>query len=303
MMVGARAAPYFQLMRIAHKLARVLLVSGALAALAGCGHGQLQPAGPVSEAERTLLLDATVIMLAIIVPVSIATLVVAWWYRSSNPRARRQPDFVYSGRVELVIWSIPALVIIFLGGIAWISAHDLDPAKPLPSTSEPLTVQVVSLDWKWLFIYPKQGVASVNRLVVPAGVPLHLELTSATVWNVFWVPQLGSMLYSMNGMRTTLYLEASRPGVYYGESAMISGDGFSGMHFDTDAVTAEQFSSWVDSTRSTGPVLDAQSYVGLLAPSESVRPYTYSSVQPDFFSRVVLHNSSPDTVADAASMR
>jgi cytochrome o ubiquinol oxidase subunit II len=302
-MARERGALYFQLMRIARQFARALLLSGALAALAGCGHGQLQPAGPVSEAERTLLLDSTVIMLAIIVPVSIATLVVAWWYRSSNPRARRRPDFVYSGRVELVIWSIPALVIIFLGGIAWISAHDLDPARPLPTKTQPLTVQVVSLDWKWLFIYPDLGVASVNRLVVPTGVPLHLELTSATVWNVFWVPQLGSMLYSMNGMRTTLYLEASRPGVYYGESAMISGDGFSGMHFDTDAVPAQQFASWVDSTRSAGPVLDAQSYAGLLEPSESVKPYTYRSVQPDFFRRVVLRKTSPNTVADAAPMR
>jgi cytochrome o ubiquinol oxidase subunit 2 len=275
-------------MSVMGKFARLLLASGVLAALAGCGHGQLQPAGPVSEAERTLLLDATLIMLAIIVPVSIAVITVAWWYRAPNPRARRRPDFVYSGRVELVTWSIPVLVIIFLAGIAWISAHDLDPAKPLPSKTPPLTVQVVSLDWKWLFIYPDQGVASVNRLVVPAGVPLHLELTSATVWNVFWVPQLGSMLYSMNGMLTTLYLEASRPGVYYGESAMISGDGFSGMHFDTDAVPAQQFSSWVDSTRSAGPVLDAGSYRGLLEPSQSVKPYTYRSVQPDFFSRVVL---------------
>jgi cytochrome o ubiquinol oxidase subunit II len=303
MMARARGSHYFRLMRIARKFAHMLLVSGALAALAGCGHGQLQPAGPVSEAERTLLLDATVIMLAIIVPVSIATLVVAWWYRSSNPRARRRPDFVYSGRVELVIWSIPVLVIIFLAGIAWISSHDLDPAKPLPSKAQPLTVQVVSLDWKWLFIYPDLGVASVNRLVVPVGVPLHLELTSATVWNVFWVPQLGSMLYSMNGMRTTLYLEASRPGVYYGESAMISGDGFSGMHFDTDAVPAQQFASWIDSTRSAGPVLDAQSYAGLLEPSESVKPYTYRSVQQDFFRRVVLQNTSPNLGADAAPMR
>ncbi|HUA25851.1 MAG TPA: hypothetical protein VMA54_17110 [Steroidobacteraceae bacterium] len=302
-MADARAAFYFPLMRITGQFARMLLVSGALAALAGCGHGQLQPAGPVSEAERTLLLDSTVIMLAIIVPVSIATLVVAWWYRSSNPRARRRPDFVYSGRVELVIWSIPVLVIIFLAGIAWISAHDLDPARPLPSKTAAVNVQVVSLDWKWLFIYPNLGIASVNRLVVPTGVPLHLELTSATVWNVFWVPQLGSMLYTMNGMRTTLYLEASRPGVYYGESAMISGDGFSGMHFDTDAVSPEQFASWVDSTRSAGPVLDARSYAGLLEPSESVKPYTYRSVQQDFFRRVVLQNASPNLGADAAPMR
>jgi cytochrome o ubiquinol oxidase subunit II len=275
-------------LRIAGKVGPALLALSALATLAGCGHGQLQPAGPVSDAERTLLLDSTVIMLAIIVPVIIATIAFAWWYRASNRRARRDPDFVYSGRIELLVWSIPTLVIIFLGGIAWISSYDLDPAKPLPSMARALTVEVVSLDWKWLFIYPDQGVASVNRLVVPAGVPLHLLLTSATVWNVFWVPQLGSMLYCMNGMVTTLNLEASRPGVYYGESAMISGDGFASMHFDTDAVSSEQFSSWIAATRAAGPVLDTHSYRGLLEPTASVKPYTYRSVQADFFRDVVL---------------
>jgi cytochrome o ubiquinol oxidase subunit II len=274
-------------LRIAGKLGSALLAVSALAALDGCGRGQLQPAGPVSGAERTLLLDSTAIMLAIVIPVIIATIAFAWWYRASNRQARRDPDFVYSGRIELLVWSIPTLVIIFLGGIAWISSYDLDPAKPLPSKVEPLTVEVVSLDWKWLFIYPQQGVASVNRLVVPAGVPLHLLLTSATVWNVFWVPQLGSMLYCMNGMVTTLNLEASRPGVYYGESAMISGDGFASMHFDTDAVSSEQFTSWIAATRAAGPVLDAHAYLGLLEPTQSVKPYTYRLVQPDFFRRIV----------------
>jgi len=290
-----------QRMRIAGKLGPVLLALSALATLAGCGRGQLQPAGPVSEAERTLLLDATVIMLAIIIPVIIATIAFAWWYRASNRRARRDPDFVYSGRIELLVWSIPTLVIIFLGGIAWISSYDLDPAKPLPSKAQPLTVEVVSLDWKWLFIYPDQGIASVNRLVVPAGVPLHLLLTSATVWNAFWVPQLGSMLYCMNGMVTTLNLEASRPGVYYGESAMISGDGFASMHFDADAVPADRFNSWIAATRAAGPVLDMHSYRGLLEPTASVKPYTYRSVQPDFF-RTVVREALPKAAVHSGEL-
>ena len=272
----------------ARRLGRSLLLSGAVWTLAGCGGGQLSPAGPVSDAERTLFFDSLVIMLAIVIPVIIATIGFAWWYRSSNRRARRAPDFVYSGRVELVTWSIPTLVIVFLGGIAWISSHDLDPARPLQSKAQPVTVEVVSLDWKWLFIYPAQGVASVNRLVVPTGVPLHLLLTSATVWNAFWVPQLGSMIYCMHGMVTTLNLEASRPGIYYGESAMISGNGFAGMHFDTDAFSSQAFSSWVDSSRSAGPTLDARSYLGLLEPTASVTPFAYRSVQPGFFRRIVL---------------
>jgi len=264
-----------------------------LTQLAGCGRAQLQPAGPVSGAEYKILLDSVVIMLAIVVPTIIATLFVAWWYRSSNPRARRQPDFVYSGRVELIVWSIPTLVIIFLGGIAWISSHDLDPAQPLPSKTTPLDVQVVALDWKWLFIYPKLGIASVNRLVVPAGVPLHLTLTSASVWNVFWVPQLGSMLYCMNGMAGRLNLEADHPGVYRGESAMISGDGFADMHFDTDAVPQDQFDAWVTSTRGAGPALDDPAYRELLRQSVPAHPYTYRSVRPGLFADIVMQRLPP----------
>ncbi|HEY7888581.1 MAG TPA: hypothetical protein VIC29_10175 [Steroidobacteraceae bacterium] len=272
-------------------LALIALV--LLGQLAGCGRAQLQPAGPISDAERKILLDSVVIMLAIVIPTIFATLGVAWWYRASNPRARRLPDFVYSGRVELIVWSIPTLVIIFLGGIAWISSHDLDPAQPLPSKAAPLDIQVVSLDWKWLFIYPRLGIASVNRLEVPAGVPLHLMVTSASVWNAFWVPQLGSMLYCMNGMSGTLYLEADRPGVYRGESAMISGDGFADMHFDTDAVTQEQFNAWVTSTRNAGPVLDDPAYRGLLRQSVPPHPYTYRSVRQGLFADIVMQRLPP----------
>jgi len=277
----------------AGKLGLLLSALLLIGEVAGCGRAQLQPAGPVSGSERTILLDAVVIMLAIVVPTIIATLGVAWWYRGSNARARRQPDFVYSGRVELLVWSIPTLVIIFLGGIAWISSHDLDPAQPLPSKAAAVDVQVVSLDWKWLFIYPKLGIASINRLVVPAGVPLHLTVTSASVWNAFWVPQLGSMLYCMNGMAGTLYLEADRPGTYHGESAMISGDGFADMHFDTDAVTQDRFDAWVASTRSSGPALDDAAYRVLLQQSVPPHPFTYSSVRPGLFADIVMQRLPP----------
>ena len=222
-----------------------------------------------------------------------ATLAVAWWFRSSNRRARRRPDFAYSGRIELIVWSIPALVIIFLGGIAWISSHDLDPGRRLGAPATPLDIQVVSLDWKWLFIYPDPGVASVIHLVVPVGVPLHLRLTSATVWNAFWVPQLGSMLYCMRGMAGTLWLEASEAGTFRGQSAMISGDGFATMHFDADAVTPDAFTAWVNATRGAGPVLDEQTYRDLLRQSESVRPYTYRAVAPGLFQSIVLQKLPP----------
>ena len=263
------------------------------AMLAGCGRAELEPEGPVSSAERLILFDSLAIMLAIIVPVIVATLAVAWWFRGSNRRARRRPDFAYSGRIEIIVWSIPALVVIFLGGIAWISSHDLDPARPITSRIRPLEIQVVSLDWKWLFIYPQQGIASVNHLVVPVGVPLHLRLTSATVWNVFWVPQLGSMLYCMHGMAGTLWLEAGHAGTFRGQSAMISGDGFSTMHFDTDAVALDSFNAWVETARGAGPVLDEQAYRGLLQQSQSVQPFTYRSVLPGLFQAIVLQKLPP----------
>jgi cytochrome o ubiquinol oxidase subunit II len=166
-----------------------------LISLAACQTAVLSPAGPVGEADRIVLMDSLAIMLAIVVPTIVAILAFAYWFRSTNTRARYRPEWAYSGRLELIVWSIPALVVFFLGGIAWISAHLLDPAVPLKSKAEPLKVEVVSLDWKWLFIYPQQNVASVNRMVVPAGVPLDLKITSASVFNVFFVPRLGSMIY------------------------------------------------------------------------------------------------------------
>jgi len=268
-------------------------LAAALGGLAGCGRAELEPAGPVSAAERVILFDSLAIMLAIVVPVIVLTIAVAWWFRASNRRARRLPDFVYSGRIELLVWSIPTLVIVFLGGIGWISSHELDPARPLSSRIRPLDIQVVSLDWKWLFIYPDQGIASVNRLVVPVGVPLHLRLTSATVWNVFWVPQLGSMLYCMHGMAGTLYLQADQTGVFPGGSAMISGDGFATMNFDTEAVPAERFASWVREARTGGPALDGATYRGLLRQSMAVKPYTYRSVESGLFEAIVLEKLPP----------
>src|SRR3954454_16075287 len=167
--------------------------------LTACQPAVLDPQGIIGIAEKTILIDSLAIMLAIVVPTMAATLIFAWWFRAANTRAIYLPDFEYSGRIELIVWSIPLLTIILLGGVAWIGSHDLDPAKPLASETPPLEVQVVSLDWKWLFISPTQRVASVNRLVVPAGVPLHFSLTSASVMNAFFIPQLGSMIYTMNG--------------------------------------------------------------------------------------------------------
>jgi cytochrome o ubiquinol oxidase subunit II len=270
-----------------------LCALAALVCLSACGRAELEPAGPVSAAERTVLFDSLAIMLAIVIPVIVATLLIAFRFRASNPAAAYRPTFTHSGRIELIIWSIPALVIFFLGGLAWTSSFLLDPARPLPARAKPLEIQVVSLDWKWLFIYPDQGIASVNRLVVPTGVPLHLRLTSASVWNAFWVPQLGGMLYCMHGMAGTLYLQADRAGVYQGRSAMISGEGFADMHFDTEAMASGEFTTWVSTTRRAGPPLDDAAYRALLRQSSNVTPYTYASVRPGLFEAIVMQQLPP----------
>jgi cytochrome o ubiquinol oxidase subunit II len=271
-------------------------VMGALLAplaLAGCHSAVLSPEGPVGAGNRLILLDALAIMLAIVVPTIVAILAFAWWYRDSNPRARRLPTWSYSGRLELIVWSIPALVVFFLGGIAWIGSQLLDPARPLSSSSKPLEIQVVSLDWKWLFIYPDQGVASVNDLVAPLGVPLHLSITSASVFNVFFVPRLGSEIYSMYGMSTQLNLQADQPGTYPGLSAHFSGDGFSDMAFDVHAVTAQEFTAWVTAAGASTQTLDQAAYRGLLKQSEHVLPHTYRAVEPGLFDAILMQKLPP----------
>ena len=264
--------------------------------------GVLDPHGPVAAAERTILLNATVIMLAVIVPVIVLTLAFAWWFRAGNRRARRDPDWAYSGAIEVTVWSIPALVILFLGGIAWIGSHDLDPARPLSSRSPPLTVQVVSLDWKWLFIYPELGVASVNRMVVPAGTPLRLRLTSATVMNSFFVPQLGSQIYTMGGMTTTLHLLADHPGTYAGLSANFSGDGFSDMRFDAVALAPDEFARWLAGVRSAAAPLDAAHYAALARPGVAAATATYAPVAPGLFEAILADTSKAPAATTMPAM-
>jgi len=278
---------------IAAKRAGVLVLGAAT--LGGCAKGVLQPKGPIGVADAKILLDAVGIMSAIVVPTIVALLVIGFWFRASNTRARYQPSFVYSGRLEIIVWSLPVLVIMFLGGLTWIGAHELDPYQPIASNSKdpPLQIQVISLDWKWLFIYPQQRIATVNELEIPAGTSVHFYLTSASVMNQFFVPQLGSMIATMNGMRTQLFLEADRPGNYYGLSAQYSGDGFSGMHFTVHAVTQSDFQQWVADTQKSGPVLDRNGYFDLLRESCDVRPFSYRSADPTLFAAVVKRQLPP----------
>jgi cytochrome o ubiquinol oxidase subunit 2 len=253
----------------------------------------LDPQGPIGTAEKAILIDSVAIMLAIVLPTIVAIFAFAFWFRESNTKANYLPHWAYSGRIELVVWSVPALTVILLGGVAWIGAHDLDPAKPIAGSQKPLRIQAVSLDWKWLFLYPEQNVATINTLTVPAGVPLQFELTSASVMNAFFIPQFGSMIYTMNGMTTRLNLLADTPGTFGGLSTNFSGDGFAGMHFDVNVVPPEQFSKWARDASKANKSLDAQNYEEIAKPTLGDVPATYRLADPGLFQLIATQKLPP----------
>ena len=264
----------------------------------------LDPQGPIAAAEKTILIDSVAIMLAIVLPTIAAIFAFAYYFRQSNSRAFHLPDFAYSGRLELVIWSIPALTVILLGGVAWIGSHQLDPAAPVEGTGSPVRIQVVSLDWKWLFIYPDQRIATVNTLTVPAGAPLRFELTSGSVMNVFFIPQFGSMIYTMNGMVTRLHLRADNEGDYQGLSAHFSGDGFPDMLFDVHVISPLAFPDWVAKTARGDQVLNKDSYEKLARQTVERGKPTYRLDDPQLFgaiaSQMIPPGPGPKITTEAA---
>lgn len=261
----------------------------------------LDPRGPVGVSEKLILLDSLAIMLVIVLPLILGTFGVAWWFRSSNTRARYRPDWVFSGTLELIVWGIPLLVITFLGGIAWFGSHALDPYKALASRDKPIEVQVISLDWKWLFIYPDDGIATVNELVLPVGRPVHFRLTSAGVMNSFFVPQLGSQIYTMAGMTSQLSLQADNAGTYPGLSAQFSGAGFADMHFEVRALPAGAYAEWIASAKTTDRILDGAAYSTLVQPSKNVQPIIYKAVDAGLFNSIVSQTASPELGAVGGS--
>jgi cytochrome o ubiquinol oxidase subunit 2 len=261
--------------------------------LTSCSGGVLYPLGPVGDGDAKILINATLVMLAIVIPTIALAFWMAWHYRASNRKAEYLPYWSYSGRIEAVVWSIPTLTIMFIGGLIWIGSYKLDPFRPLPANSPPLEVQVISLDWKWLFIYPHQGVATVNQLVVPAGTPVHFSITSASVFNVFFVPRLGSMIYAMPGMVSQLHLQADEPARIWGISAQFSGDGFSDMQFDVRSVPSPDFEDWVARVRGNGPVLNEPAYVRLMQQTQDVPPSTFASIDAELFDRVATQKLPP----------
>jgi cytochrome o ubiquinol oxidase subunit 2 len=272
---------------------RLCMLAGAAIALCGCSGSVLDAQGPVGASDSAILIDALLIMLVIVVPTILVAFWIAWHYRASNTKAKYLPEWSYSGKIEAVVWAIPILVIMFIGGVIWIGSYELDPFKPLPSKSPPLEVQVVALDWKWLFIYPQHNIATVNQLVVPAGIPIHFSITSGSVFNTFFIPRLGSMIYAMPGMTSQLYLQADHPTTLIGESAHFSGDGFSDMMFQVHSLPPQDFSAWVRQSRAAGPVLDRASYTLLARQSHNVKPYGYRAVDPALFGDIASQKIGP----------
>jgi len=255
--------------------------------VSGCDLDVLNPKGSVGVAEKSLIVNSTIAMLIVVVPVIALTAWFAWRYRASNKTAAYLPKWAHSNKIEVVVWTVPTLIIAYLAILTWNSTHALDPYKPLQSQIKPINVEVVALDWKWLFIYPDLGIASVNQLEFPVGTPVNFRITSDSVMNSFFIPQLGGQIYAMAGMQTQLHLMANEAGDYAGESANFSGRGFSDMKFRAIATSNADFESWVRKVKASPTQLDADVYGALAAPSEKNPVAYYSHVGPVLFNNII----------------
>ena len=263
----------------------------ALLALGGCSIANfplLDSAGPIGQHEYQLIVIAFLLMLIPVVPVIVMTLWFARRYRASNDKATYAPKWGHSNKIEAVVWSIPIIIVGGLAILTWVTTHSLDPYKPIASKVKPVRIEAISLNWKWLFIYPDEHVASVNELVIPTGVPVNFRLTSDTVMTSFFIPRLGTQIYAMAGMKTRLHLMAGKPGTFTGWNSQLSGEGFSGMHFKTIATSKAGYEAWLNKVRQSPKTLDAISYKELAKPTSHTPVTYYSKVQPqDLFAQVI----------------
>ncbi|MBK6615661.1 ubiquinol oxidase subunit II [Ottowia sp.] len=274
-----------------------LAAAVSMASLTGCDKAVvLNPAGDIAAQQGQLVVTATVLMLIIIVPVILLTLLFAWKYRQSNTEAEYDPDWHHSTMLELVIWTVPLFIVIALGALTWIGTHKLDPYRPLdridaarslPTNVEPLEVQVVAMDWKWLFFYPEYGVATVNELAAPVDRPILFKLTATSTMNAFYVPDLAGMIYAMPGMQTQLNAVVNKPGVFPGMGSHYSGAGFSGMTFKFHGLSDSDFTHWVEKTKAEGKPLDRATYLALAKPSERDPVQRFSIVEKDLYDKVL----------------
>lgn len=273
-----------------------LLPITAVALLSGCDWVVMNPSGDIAIQQRNLILVSTGLMLLIIVPVIVLTLLFAWRYRKANTQADYRPDWDHSTQLELVIWAAPLLIIIALGAITWISTHTLDPYRPLgridanravPEDVKPLVVEVVALDWKWLFIYPEQGIALVNEMAAPIDRPIQFKITASSIMNSFFIPALAGQIYAMPGMQTKLSAVINKPGEFDGFSANYSGHGFNGMRFKFHGLTTADFDKWVATNKASGKQLTRAEYLVLEKPSERDPVQRYASIDPGLYKAIV----------------
>ena len=265
-----------------------VLTLGLLTLLSGCSDLRiLQPVGPIGVANRHVILIAFALMMIVVIPVIVMSVAIPWRYRAGNSKAVYKPEWTHSTAVEVVVWLIPALIVAALGLLVWNSTHRLDPYAPLPASQQPLQVEVVSMDWKWLFIYPQLGIASVNQLVFPTGRPLDLRLTSDSVMTSFFIPRLGSQIYAMAGMQTRLNLQADQAGKYLGENSQYSGKGFSFMQFQAQATDANGFRKWVRQVKNSPMTLNKTGFAQLENPDMHSPVSYYGKVTPGLFETIM----------------
>lgn len=257
--------------------------------LSGCNAVLMDPKGAIGLEQRTLILTALGLMLIVVIPVIFMAFRFSWKYRASNKNAPYKPDSADSKKIEIIIWGIPIIIILILATITWKTTHELDPYKPIVNGTPPITIEVVSLDWKWLFIYPEQGIASVNELAFPANVPIEFKISSNSVMNSFFIPQLGGQIYAMAGMQTKLHLIANEAGTYGGISSNYSGRGFSGMKFTAIATPDEEiFNQWVAKVKQSSNTLNTiDDFNQLAKPSENNPVTYYSMVKPNLFHEIM----------------
>ncbi|MFC7749177.1 ubiquinol oxidase subunit II [Paenibacillus thermoaerophilus] len=247
----------------------------------------LDPKGPIGEAQKDLIYLSTILCLIVIVPVLLLTAWVVWRYRDKPGRkAAYKPEWEHNTKLEIIWWTIPILIIIALGTVTVKYTYALEPSKPIESEKEPVTIQVTSLDWKWLFKYPDEGIATVNYVNIPEDVPIRFQLTSETAMNSFWIPQLGGQIYTMSGMAMTLYLQADEPGTYYGSGANFTGEHFAKMTFDVNAMPQEEYDEWVKQAKASGNPLTEEGYEQLKIPG-TTGTHTFSSFPKGLFEKVV----------------
>ena len=247
----------------------------------------LSPTGPIGARERRLIIEASLLAIVVILPVFILTFFIAWKYRESNKSAKYSPNWDHNLALETTWWLIPSLIIVVLSAITWNSSHQLDPFRPIASDRQPVTIQVVALQWKWLFIYPQQNIASVNYLQFPVNTPIKFEITADAPMNSFWIPKLGGQIYAMSGMSTELNLEASETGSFRGSSANLSGRGFSGMNFMAKSSSLAEFEQWVQTVYHAPNILSLDEYTQLAQPSENASVASYSAAQYGLYDKVV----------------